>query len=141
MEADGIKFEINRIFGEKMAELFASQITDEELMEEAKKAFNSLKQRSNGNYISSYGFSSQRSEFEIEVTRQIFDRYKKTVTTYLESEEIQADLDQKAKELVKRIREDAENKIVDAASKAILRTYQGMDVEFVAECIDRAFRR
>jgi len=130
-----ISTEINKIFGEEMARLFSSQITDEELMNEARRTYEKLRSRST-NYLNSYG----DSEFEKILREQIAERYKKACSEYLESETIKEDIDVKAKELVDSIRSRAEEKIIEAASDAIKRTYQGLDANFISAQIYNALR-
>ena len=123
-----ISAEINKIFGQEMAKLFAEQISEEELRQEAVKSYNYLR---NKNYSSIY---SSDSDFDRYLKGAILDRFKDEVNKYLETEEVQIDIQTEARKLVDEIRETAKKKIIEKASNALVSVYSGNDV---IEAIDR----
>lgn len=123
-----INAEINKIFGQEMAKLFAEQISEEELRQEAVKSYNYLR---NKNYSSIY---SSDSEFDRYLKGAILDRFKDEVNKYLETEQVQIDIQTEARKLVDEIRETAKKKIIEKASNALVSVYSGNDV---IEAIDR----
>ena len=127
-----INAEINKVFGQEMAKLFAEQISEEELRKEAVNSYNKLRQRG-----ASY-YANQDSEFDKYLKNAILDRFKEEVSKYLETEPVQVNLQEEAKKLVDEIREAARNKIIENASNAITSIYRGQDL---AETLERVFYR
>lgn len=117
-----ISAEINKIFGQEMAKLFAEQISEEELRQEAVKSYNNLRAK---NYSSIY---SSDSDFDKYLKGAILDRFKDEVNKYLESEEIRIDIQTEARKLVDEIRETAKKKIIEKASDALVSVYSGNEV-------------
>lgn len=117
-----INAEINKVFGQEIAKLFAEQITEEELRTEAIKSYNKLRQRGNTYW------ANQDSEFDICLRKAILERYKEEVNKYLETEQLQIDIQEEARKFVDEIREVARRKIIENASDAILNIYRGNDM-------------
>lgn len=117
-----INAEINKVFGQEMAKLFAEQITEEELRTEAIKSYNKLRQKN------SYYLANQDSEFDIYLRKAILERYKEEVNKYLETKQLQIDIQEEARKFVDEIREVARRKIIENASDAILNIYRGNDM-------------
>lgn len=117
-----INAEINKVFGQEMVKLFAEQITEEELRTEAIKSYNKLRAR-DWKYL-----ANQDSEFDIYLKKAILERYKEEVNKYLETEQLQIDIQEEARKLVDEIREKARHKIIENASDAILNIYRGNDM-------------
>ena len=122
-----INTEINKIFGQEMAKLFADQISEEELRQEAVKSYNYLR---NKKYSSVY---SSDSEFDKFLKDAILARFEEEVKKLLETEQVQIDIQEEAKKLVEEIRELARNKIVEHASDAIVNIYRGQDLSLILE--------
>ena len=120
-----INTEINKIFGQEMAKLFADQISEEELRQEAVKSYNYLR---NKKYSSVY---SSDSEFDKFLKNAILERFEEEVKKLLETEQVQIDIQEEAKKLVEEIRELARNKIVEHASDAIVNIYRGQDLSLI----------
>lgn len=117
-----INAEINKIFGQEMAKLFAEQISEEELRQEAVKSYNNLRAK---NYSSIY---SSDSDFDRYLKGAVLDRFKDEVNKYLESEAVQIDIQTEARKLVDEIRETAKKKIIEKASNALVSVYSGNEV-------------
>lgn len=122
-----INTEINKIFGEEMAKLFADQISEEELRQEALNSYNLLRKRDTSYY------SSHDSEFDKFLKNAILARFEEEVKKLLETEQVQIDIQEDAKKLVEEIRESARNKIVAHASDAIVNIYRGQDLSLILE--------
>ncbi len=130
-----INAEINKIFGQEMAKLFAEQISEEELRQEAIKSYNNLR---NKNYSSFY---SSDSEFDRYLKSAVLDRFKDEVNKYLETEEVQIDIQTEARKLVDEIRETAKKKIIEKASNALVSVYSGHEVSMAIAEMSNALRR
>ena len=116
-----INAEINKIFGTEMAKLFAEQISEEELRDSAIKSYNKLR---TVNRNPSY-FGSSDSDFDNYLRAAILDRFKEEVNKYLQTEQIQIDIQKEAEKLVNDVRERAREKILERASNALVEIYTG----------------
>ena len=116
-----INAEINKIFGTEMAKLFAEQISEEELRDSAIKSYNKL--RTADRSMSYYG--SNDSDFDKYLKAAILDRFKEEVDKYLQTEQIQIDIQKEAEKLVNDVREKAREKILERASNALVEIYTG----------------
>jgi len=116
-----INAEINKIFGTEMAKLFAEQISEEELRDSAIKSYNKL--RNSGRSSSYYG--NYDSDFDKYLNAAILDRFKKEVDKYLQTEQVQIDIQKEAEKLVNDVREKAREKILERASNALVEIYTG----------------
>lgn len=116
-----INAEINKIFGTEMAKLFAEQISEEELRDSAIESYNKL--RNSGRSSSYYG--NYDSDFDKYLRAAILDRFKEEVNKYLQTEQIQIDIQKEAEKLVNDIREKAREKILERASNALVEIYTG----------------
>lgn len=117
-----INAEINKVFGQEMAKLFAEQITEEELRTEAIKSYNKLRARGS-NY-----WANQDNEFDRYLQKAILERYKEEVNKYLETEQLRINIQEETRKLVDEIREEARRKIIENASDTILNIYRGNDM-------------
>lgn len=116
-----INAEINKVFGQEMAKLFAEQITEEELRDSAIKSYNKL--RNPGRSLSYYGTND--SDFDKYLRAAILDRFKEEVNKYLQTEQLQIDIQKEAEKLVNDVREKAKEKILERASNALVEIYTG----------------
>ena len=116
-----INAEINKIFGTEMAKLFAEQISEEELRDSAIKSYNKL--RTADRSLSYYGTND--SDFDKYLKAAILDRFKEEVDKYLQTEQIQIDIQKEAEKLVNDVREKAREKILERASNALVEIYTG----------------
>ncbi len=130
--------EINKVFGQEMAKLFAAQISEEELNKKAKEAWWKLNE--NGN-----GYWNKETEVDKMVKTAIGNRLKDEVAKIIETEEFKKDIETKAIQIVNEIKEATHIKLVDEVSSRLtmLSTgYGGFDlrsyVEYVVnDCIHR----
>ena len=116
-----INAEINKIFGTEMAKLFAEQISEEELRNSAIESYNKLR---TVNRSPAY-YATNDSDFDKYLKAAIFDRFKEEVNKYLQTEQIQIDIQKEAEKLVNDVREKAREKILERASNALVEIYTG----------------
>lgn len=118
-----INTEINKVFGTEMAKLFASQISEEELMSKAQEVWRAI------NYKDiPYWSSNKQSELEREIRNEYLKRIQAAADAILESEEGQINIQTAAQELVKKIRAKAEEEIVSRAANMIASMYCGDNI-------------
>ena len=132
-----INAEINKIFGTEMAKLFAEQISEEELRDSAIKAYNKL--RTADRSLSYYG--SNDSDFDKYLRAAILDRFKEEVNKYLQTEQIQIDIQKEAEKLVNDVREKAREKILERASNALVEIYTGNAITEAIMMLEDTLRR
>ena len=116
-----INAEINKVFGQEMAKLFAEQISEEELRDSAIESYNKLR---NASKSPSY-YGTYDSDFDKYLKAAILDRFKEEVNKYLETEQLQIDIQKEAEKLVNDVREKAREKILERASDALVEIYTG----------------
>lgn len=130
--------EINKTFGTEIAKLFAEKISEQELMDKANEIWTKLK-RDNGNY-----YLGESSELNKLVKAAILERMKEAITKYLDQENIQMDINERAKELVEEIRKEAERKIIDNTSDTLAMIYRNDTFglkNYIINTIDEVIRR
>ena len=133
-----INAEINKVFGQEMAKLFAEQISEEELRDSAIRSYNKL--RYSGNSLSHY--ATYDSDFDKYLKAAILDRFKEEVNKYLQTEQIQIDIQKEAEKLVNEVREKAREKILERASNALVEIYTGSTLtESISILTDELMRR
>ena len=116
-----INAEINKIFGTEMEKLFAEQISEEELRDSAIKSYNKLRHSGrSSSYCGNYD-----SDFDKYLRAAILDRFKEEVNKYLQTEQIQIDIQKEAEKLVNDVREKAREKILERASNTLVEIYTG----------------
>ncbi len=118
-----INTEINKVFGEEMAKLFAAQISEEELMSKAREVWKAINYKD-----TSYWSSNKQSELEKEISNEYLRRVHAAADAILESEEGQISIQTAAQELVKKIRAKAEEEIVSRAANIIASMYCGDNI-------------
>lgn len=132
--------EVNKIFGSEMAKLFADKISEEELTAKASEFWNQLI-KSTGS-----GYFREKPEIEKLIQNAILERMKEAIQKYLDQEDIQIDIDKRAKEIVEEIRKEAEKKIIDRASESLAMIYarnsEGFGLKgYIYNAIEDAMRR
>lgn len=132
-----INAEINKIFGTEMAKLFAEQISEEELRDSAIKSYNKL--RNSGRSSSYYG--NYDSDFDNYLKAAILDRFKEEVNKYLQTEQVQIDIQKEAEKLVNEVREKAREKILERASNALVEIYTGNTLTEAILMLENDLRR
>ena len=101
---------IDKVFGQEMAKLYSEQIPEEAMRRKANDIWDELNRKSS---------SWSNSKFENEVERQLISRLGDAVQEILNSEETTAQIDLKAREIVDKIRQRAEEKMIESASDTI----------------------
>lgn len=132
-----ISAEINKIFGEEMAKLFASKISDEELMSTAQKVWNNLLKVDDNIY--SVG-ARREPEIERLVKEQILKRLYSKIKDILAEPVSEELLEKKAREMVESARRIGEETIIkDMANNMVKNTLSvyGRDEKIA----DEVFRR
>lgn len=132
--------EVNKIFGSEMAKLFAEKISEEELTTKASEIWNQLI-KSTGS-----GYFREKPEIEKLVQKAILERMNEAIQKYLDQEDIQIDIDKRAKEIVEEIRKEAEKKIIDRASESLAIIYarnsEGFGLKgYICNTIEDVMRR
>ena len=118
-----ISTEINKIFGQEMARLYAEKISDEEMLKVAQACWRSMLTDNAGN-------SWNRRETEVDkiIKRELDKKLSAACEKILSSEEAQIDIEKKAKEMIEKIRQQAEEKIIERTSDVITRLYTGSEM-------------
>ena len=130
--------EINKVFGQEMAKLFAAQISEEELNKKAKEAWVALNSRGNG-------YWSTESEIDKMVKAALANSFKEEIAKVVESEEFKKDIETRAIQIANEIKEETHRKLVDEVSSRLTMLssgYGGFDlrsyVEYVVnDCVRR----
>ena len=115
-----INTEINKVFGEEMAKLFAAQISEEELKAKAQEAWKKINYKD-----SSYWSNTKQSALEEEIQRELLARVKDEIYTILNSEEGEKCTRELAQTFVDRIRVRGSEKIIENASDLLASLYGG----------------
>lgn len=105
-----INAEINKVFGAEMAKLFATKISEEEMVKVAREAWNAMTHREYR-----YG-STQPSKIDTLVQSEIRDNVLTAVTKITETDEFKAECKKRAEEIVKEIQEQVHAKVVAEVS-------------------------
>lgn len=112
--------EINKVFGEEMAKLFAAKFSEEEMKSYANDAWKTLADRGNG-------YWSKESEIDKAVKRAMLDKMQEKIKEVTETEEFQNNMSALAKTIVNEIIDETHKKMVDSISDrlAVLSTGYG----------------
>lgn len=113
-----INTEINKIFGQEMAKLFADSISEEELRAKAKDAWLAINKKESMGY-----YDSRRSQIETLVKEELLSRIKTEVNTILSTEEVKIDIHNRAQEIINNVRKKTEEKIIERTSNMIADLY------------------
>jgi len=101
-----INAEMNKVFGQKMAKLFAATINEEELTQKAQQVWNNMNK-------SEWSYNSRtNSEIENYIKEQILNRLYEKITTILKEPINEKVLEKKAREMVDKARRAGEEAIV-----------------------------
>ena len=101
-----INAEMNKVFGQEMAKLFAATIDEEELKAQAQKAWDDLNK-------SEWTYSSrQKPEIQRYIQEQILNRLYDKIQKVLEEPINEEILEAKAREMVERARKAGEEAII-----------------------------
>ena len=113
-----INTEINKIFGQEMAKLFADSISEEELQEKAKDAWLAINKNESMGY-----YDSRCSKIKTLIEEELLSRIKTEVNTILSTEEVKIDIHNRAQEIIDNIRKKTEENIVNRTSNMIADLY------------------
>ena len=108
-----INTEISRVFGEEMAKLFASKLSEEELDEMAGSCWLDMKKKQYR--YGSYEDSKIEELVKREIVRKLYDKINEILKEPINDEE----LEKKAREIVERARKVGEETIVKQMANGI----------------------
>lgn len=120
-----INTEINKIFGQEMAKLFADSISEEELRAKAKDAWQAINKNESTGY-----YDSRCSIIKSLIEEELLSRIETEVNTILSTEEVKIDIHNKAQEIIDNVRKRTEEKIIERTSNMIADLYCA-DTKFV----------
>lgn len=112
-----INTEINKVFGEEMAKLFASKISEEELLNMANKVWNNMINEG----TNTWG-DRKKPEIEKLVREKILDKLYEKIEGVLKEPINEELLENKAREMVSKARQVAEETIVREIAKNMVDT-------------------
>lgn len=121
--------EINKVFGEEMAKLFAAKFSEEEMKRYANVAWKSLIQKSNT-------YWENESEIDKAVKRAMLDKMQEKIKEVTGTEEFQNNMSALAKTIVDEIIDETHKKMVESVSTqlAMLSTgYSGYGLNSLIE--------
>ena len=121
--------EINKVFGEEMAKLFAVKFSEEEMERYANVAWKSLIQKSNT-------YWENESEIDKAVKRAMLDKMQEKIKEVTGTEEFQNNMSALAKTIVDEIIDETHKKMVESVSTqlAMLSTgYSGYGLNSLIE--------
>lgn len=108
-----INTEINKIFGEEMAKLFANKVSEEELEKKSKEAWKEITQRP-------FSYSRQeKSQLEKMVHDQIVAKILSKVEEILKEPVPEELINQQARDIANRAKEKATEMMIDTIAKNI----------------------
>lgn len=114
-----INTEINKIFGQEMAKLFADSIDETELKEKAKYAWKEINKTTDN-----YNLWNRRdSDITTMIKNELLSRVKNEVNAILATEEVQIDIHNMAQEIINKVRERTEENIIERTSKMLADLY------------------
>ena len=101
--------EINKVFGEEMAKLFAAKFSEEEMKSYANNAWKILADRGNS-------YWNKESEIDKAVKRAMLDAMQEKIKEVTGTEEFQNNMSTLAKTIVDEIIDETHKKMVDSVS-------------------------
>jgi nitric oxide synthase oxygenase domain/subunit len=121
--------EINKIFGQEMAKLFAAQISEEELNNKAKEAWRNLNSKGNS-------YWNNESEIDKQVKTAISKCLQDEIDKITQTDEFKNDMQVIAKQIVEDIKTRTQEKIVEEVSTrmaALSTGYHGLGLRSMIE--------
>lgn len=121
--------EINKVFGEEMAKLFAAKFSEEEMERYANNAWKTLANRGNS-------YWNNESEIDKAVKRAMLDKMQEKIKEVTGTEEFQNNMSALAKTIVDEIIDETHKKMVESVSTqlAMLSTgYSGYGLNSLIE--------
>lgn len=110
-----INTEINKVFGEEMAKLFAKSLSEEELTQKANLVWNKLNYRESSSW-----YSSSESQIDKLIKEKMVEALTEKVKEITSSDEFKEEMQSIAKTMVKEITEETHRKIVDEVSNRMM---------------------
>lgn len=101
--------EINKVFGEEMAKLFAAKFSEEEMERYANNAWKTLANRGNS-------YWNNESEIDKAVKRAMLDKMQEKIKEVTGTEEFQNNMSALAKTIVDEIIDETHKKMVESVS-------------------------
>ena len=123
--------EINKVFGQEMAKLFATQISEEELNNTARQAWVALKSKGNS-------YWNNESEIDKQVKTAISKCLQEEIDKIAQTDEFKNDMQVIAKQIVEDIKVRTQEKIVEEVSTrmaALSTGYGGYGIRSMIEQI------
>lgn len=105
--------EINKVFGEEMAKIFAKSISEDEIKLQASGIWNKLNER--GNY-----WHNNESEIDKMIKSKMSDLLKEEVEKITSTDEFKDEMKSIAKDMVKEIVDETHRKIVEEVSNRMM---------------------
>lgn len=104
--------EINKVFGQEMAKLFAAQIDEEQMLKEARNAWYALREEK-------WNYGRYSSEFKDYVAGALKGEVMKEIEIITNSEQFKTECKELAKQMVEEIREETHKKVVEEVSNRL----------------------
>lgn len=101
--------EINKVFGQEMAKLFATQISEEELNNKARQAWVALNSKGNS-------YWNNESEIDKQVKAAMLNCLKEEIDKITQTDEFKKDMQVIAKQIVEDIKVRTQEKIIEEVS-------------------------
>lgn len=101
--------EINKVFGQEMAKLFATQISEEELNNKARQAWVALNSKGNS-------YWNNESEIDKQVKAAMLNCLKEEIDKITQTDEFKKDMETIAKQIVEDIKTRTQEKIIEEVS-------------------------
>lgn len=101
--------EINKIFGQEMAKLFAAQISEKELDDKARQAWIALNSKGSG-------YWNSESEIDKQIKIAMLNCLKEEIDKITQTDEFKKEMETIAKQIVEDIKTRTQEKIVEEAS-------------------------
>ena len=120
-----INTEINRIFGEEIAKIYANSIDEEDLKQTAQQMFDKLKEPNRDQWS-----KDNRSELEKLISKYIQGKVLEEVQNIMDQPEEGEELRKHAEDLVQRIKELSDKLIVDAMAQHIVERTVREDITY-----------
>ena len=110
-----ITTEINKVFGEEMAKVFAKSLSEEELQAKANEVWKKLNFRESSSW-----YSSSESQIDKIIKEKMVESLTEKVNEITSSDEFKEEMQSIAKTMVKEIVEETHKKIVDEVSTRMM---------------------
>ena len=123
--------EINKVFGQEMAKLFATQISEEELNNKARQAWVALNSKGNS-------YWNNESEIDKQVKAAMLNCLKEEIDKITQTDEFKKDMQVIAKQIVEDIKVRTQEKIIEEVSTrmaALSTGYGGYGIRSMIEQI------